>query len=58
MGQPQYLCLDTPQSLILKFIFFLPIPFFSKILIVSRTELSGATKPFKKSEFIIIPGPG
>ena len=58
IGQPQYLCLDTPQSFNLKFIFFLPRPFFSKTLIVSRTELSGALSPFKKSELIIIPGPG
>ena len=58
IGQPQYLCLDTPQSLSLKLICFLPNYLSSKILIVSRTDFSGASKPLRKSEFIITPGPG
>jgi len=57
IGHPQYLCLDTPQSFNLKLIFFLPRFFSSKIFMVSITESSGALSPFKKSEFIITPGP-
>ena len=57
IGQPQYLCLDTPQSFNLKFIFFCPNFFFSSISIVLIIESSGTLNPFKKSELIIIPGP-
>ena len=50
IGQPQYLCLETPQSFNLKLIFFFPIFFSSKIFMVSITDSSGALKPFKNFE--------
>ena len=57
IGHPQYLCLDTPQSFNRKFIFLVPILSFSSISIVFIIDSSGAFKPFKKSELIIIPDP-
>ena len=46
-----------PQSFNRKLIFFFPIFFFSKILIVSKTASSGAFKLSKKFELKITPGP-
>ena len=57
IGQPQYLCLETPQSFNLKLIFFFPILFSSKISIVFIIDSSGTLRSFKKSEFIILPAP-
>ena len=57
IGHPQYLCLETPQSLSLKFIFLTPNFLFSKVSIVLTIDSSGTFKPFKKSEFIITPSP-
>ena len=57
IGQPQYLCLDIPQSFSRKFIFFFPIFFSSNIFIVLIIDSLGALRPFRKSEFTITPGP-
>ncbi len=57
MGQPQYRCLETPQSFNLKFIFFFPIFLSSNILIVSIIDCSGTFKPSKNLELKITPGP-
>ena len=57
IGQPQYLCLDTPQSLSLKLTFFFPNLFFSKYSIVFGIESSGHFKPSKNWELKILPGP-
>ena len=57
IGQPQYLCLEIPQSFNLKFVFLFPKFLFSKILIVSSIDFSGTFKPFKNSELIITPDP-
>ena len=57
IGQPQYRCLDTPQSFNLKFIFFLPRFFSSKILIVCNIDSFGAFRPSKNFELYIIPDP-
>jgi len=47
IGQPQYLCLDTPQSFNLKLIFFFPNFIFSSISIVLIIDSLGTLKPFK-----------
>jgi len=57
MGQPQYLCLDTPQSFNLKLIFFVPNFSFSRYSIVLIIETSGHFNPFKKDELKRYPGP-
>ena len=57
IGQPQYLCLDIPQSLSLKLIFLFPISFSSKISIAFIIASSGAFKLFRIGELIIVPGP-
>ena len=54
IGHPQYLCLDTPQSLILKLIFSLPIPSLSrktKIFFIA----SSLFRPLSKGELIKVP---
>ena len=56
MGQPQYLCLEIPQSLSLKLIFFCPTFFSSIILIASAIESFGDFKLSKNFELNIIPG--
>ena len=56
MGQPQYLCLEIPQSLSLKLIFFCPTFFSSIILIASTIESFGDFKLSKNFELNIIPG--
>ena len=53
MGQPQYLCLEIPQSFNLKLIFFSPKSFSSKYSIVLIIDSSGHFKPFKKDELNI-----
>ena len=55
IGHPQYLCLETPQSLSLKFIFFLPSFLSSSISIVLIIDSSGTFNPFKKSELKLFP---
>ena len=57
IGQPQYLCLDIPQSFNLKLVFFLPKFLSSKIFIVSLIYSLGTFKLFKNLEFMIMPGP-
>ena len=57
IGQPQYLCLEIPQSFNLKLIFFSAILFFSKYSIVLIIESSGLFNPFKNDELKIYPGP-
>ena len=47
IGHPQYLCLDTPQSFNLKFIFFLPNFFFSSMSMVLIIDSSGTFNPSK-----------
>ena len=57
MGQPQYLCLEIPQSFNLKLIFLFPKLFFSKYSIVFEIESLGDFKLLRKEELIIYPGP-
>ena len=57
IGQPQYLCLETPQSFNLKLIFFFPIFFSSNISIVLRIDSSGTLRPLRNFEFIKDPAP-
>ena len=54
IGQPQYLCLETPQSLSLKVIFFVPI-FFCDIILIAFSIALGTVKPFKNLELNSIP---
>ena len=56
IGQPQYLCLEIPQSFNLKVIFFSPIFSFSISFIIFVFAWS-TFKPLRKSEFIILPSP-
>ena len=48
MGQPQYLCLEIPQSFNLKLIFLFPKLFFSKYSIVFEIESLGDFKLLRK----------
>ena len=57
IGQPQYRCLDIPQSFNLKLIFFFPKLFFSKYIMAFSIESVGAFNPFKNLELKIIPEP-
>ena len=54
MGQPQYLCLEIPQSFNLNDIFFLPIFNFSISFIILVFACS-TVNPFRKSELINVP---
>ena len=56
IGQPQYLCLDIPQSLSLKFISFFPL-FFNISFSEALSFASETLKPSRKSELIISPSP-
>ena len=57
IGQPQYLCLDIPQSFNLKLTFFSPSLLSSKNLIAFKTDSSGTFRSFKNEELNIYPLP-
>ena len=50
MGQPQYLCLEIPQSFKSKVNFFFTNSFFSKYFIASIIDSSGTLRLSKNSE--------
>ena len=56
MGQPQYLCLEIPQSRILKLIFDLPNPFSTNASIILVLAMDDS-RLSNSSEFIKMPSP-
>ena len=56
IGHPQYLCLETPQSLRRYVVFLLPAPLASKAAITAFFA-SSISRPSRKPELIMQPGP-